>query len=167
MHSTTHSGNYRTIKGASMSRPARDPEITFWMRVSSSRDGCWEWLGSRFPNGYGLSWNGHETVGAHRYSWTLHFGLPPDGQYVLHRCDNRLCVRPDHLFLGSHADNMCDRNDKRRQSHGERHWNAQLDDEAVRQIRRLVASGYRQSKVARLFGVTKHTVCLPHGRQPL
>jgi hypothetical protein len=79
----------------------------FWARVEQS-DGCWEWAGQRFPTGYGnLSVSGRPT-GAHRVSWEIHNGPIPDGLFVLHRCDNPPCVNPEHLWLGTNADNLRD-----------------------------------------------------------
>lgn len=80
-----------------------------WSRVTKT-EGCWLWTGSKTVHGYGLVSNGHTGWAgyAHRliYAWT--FGPIPDGMEVCHRCDTPSCVRPEHLFLGTHADNMHD-----------------------------------------------------------
>jgi len=86
-------------------------------QVSISASGCWEWARSRAPNGYGRLKIGTRTVYAHRAAWTLHFGPIPPGLFVCHRCDNPPCVRPDHLFLGTSADNVRDSIEKGRWGH--------------------------------------------------
>lgn len=89
-------------------RPIAD---RFWEKVQKS-DGCWTWTGSRYHNGYGYLHFGTRTerkpLRAHRVSWELHNGDILDGLWVLHRCDNPSCVRPDHLFLGDRKANMED-----------------------------------------------------------
>lgn len=71
--------------------------------------GCWLWLNRLNDCGYGLfSLNKHHKVHAHRASWIAHRGTIPVGLSVLHKCDVRCCVNPDHLFLGTHVDNMRD-----------------------------------------------------------
>jgi hypothetical protein len=87
---------------------ATAPEVRFWPKVAKS-DGCWEWMGSRKETGYGLFTLDSRTSSAHRFSYSLAFGSIPAGMEVCHHCDNPPCVRPDHMFLGTHSDNMRDR----------------------------------------------------------
>lgn len=85
-------------------------EERFWCEVDkNSHPLCWLWTGgSRKGNGYGDIRVGVNTRPAHRVSWGLHNGIIPEGLFVLHKCDNPSCVNPDHLFLGTHQDNMDD-----------------------------------------------------------
>lgn len=82
----------------------------FWPKVDKSGE-CWVWTASRDRTGYGKFGRGGGKRGwtkASRVSWEIHFGPVPDGLWVLHRCDNPPCVRPDHLFLGTCGDNNRD-----------------------------------------------------------
>ena len=80
----------------------------FWQKVDTS-GACWEWRGARNAPGYGvIAIGGGRAEGAHRVSWILTYGLIPPGEVVRHRCDNPPCVRPSHLEIGTHADNMRD-----------------------------------------------------------
>ncbi len=83
--------------------------------------GCWIFHGAITDVGYGRLWVNKVRWLAHRFAWTIANGPIPDGKWVLHRCDVRACVRPDHLFLGDHDDNMADMARKGRAANGDRH----------------------------------------------
>lgn len=140
-------------------RPPVSVADRFWPRVSKS-EGCWEWTGGLSTYGYGKisrSDRGRvEHLTAHRVSWELHFGPVPDGQLVCHRCDNRRCVRPDHLFLGTPADNSRDMAQKGRSLQGERHHKAKLTPAAVQAIRSADATP--NAELAARYGVSDQTI---------
>ena len=118
-------------------------------------DGCWIWRGSLnsgWRGAYGrLRFKGRTAL-AHRVSWELHFGPIPEKAEVCHSCDNPSCVRPDHLFLGTHADNMGDMMKKGR-------GRSKLTRRSAEAIRAMYAAGaVRQRDVAAAFGVTQTLV---------
>ena len=126
---------------------------------------CWEWTACRNSNGYGrLNING-KVVLAHRVSWQIHHGEIPKGRgyhgtCVLHRCDNSICVNPDHLFLGTQLDNIRDRDNKYRQGDhaGERNGRSKLTESQVIKIRRIYLDGAISHRhIARMFNVSKTT----------
>ncbi len=126
----------------------------FWAKVSKGDgDACWAWTGARDHADYGSIKVDGKRVGSHRVAWTLECGPIPDGIGVLHKCDVPSCVRPSHLFLGTHQENMGDRNAKRRQATGADHGRAKLDDDAVREIRAAAAQGESRRNIAKRFGV--------------
>jgi len=87
----------------------------FWSHISKTETGCWEWTLSRLPYGYGrVAFLGNKNQYAHRVAWILTHGDIPDGLCVCHKCDNPPCINPDHLFIGTYADNAHDRDAKGR-----------------------------------------------------
>lgn len=120
-------------------------------------DGCWEWVGPR-AHGYGQFSFAGRTRRTHRVSWELYRGPIPDGMLVCHDCDNRACVRPAHLFLGTPADNMRDRDTKDRHARGSRQHCAKLTDDDVRAIHTALVAGSNQADLARRYQVSHSTI---------
>lgn len=141
-------------------------EERFWAKVRKS-DGCWLWTASR-SGGRGQQRYGQFSVtedgkqrhvGAHVFSWELANGQrAPEGREVMHLCDVKLCVRPDHLQLGTRAENVSDAAQKGFY-HVPRPRRQKISDEQVEQAIAMVRSGMTQVAVAKAFGVTKVTIC--------
>lgn len=131
-------------------------------KVEKSRDGCWMFNGFRLANGYGrIKGDGESVMLAHRMSWEVFKGPIPEGLLVLHRCDTRPCVNPDHLFLGTHRDNMLDMISKGRRvaasiqpkTRGHKHWNTKLTLPEVKKLKR--ASHEKRSALAEKLGISR------------
>lgn len=136
----------------------KEYQARFWPKVAKS-EGCWEWTASRRRNGYGqMNIGNRKVIHAHRIAWELAHGSIPAGQHVLHHCDNRGCVRPDHLFLGTHLDNMVDRTNKNRMPHGDKHSRAKLSTEQAVAIFQRVRAGERYLTIAADFKITTSNV---------
>ncbi len=147
--------------------PASGEEM-LWRRARIARSGCMEWQGAT-TNGYGVfcfrtpGVRQTRSVRAHRYAYHLAIGVVPDGMDVCHHCDNRRCINPAHLFLGTRADNMADMVAKGRQNRnprawGEKHGNSKLTEIAVLAMRYARALGSTYDDLARDFGVSRSSV---------
>lgn len=128
----------------------------FWAKVQrADAKACWPWVGQIASHGYGVFTVGRERVRAHRFAWVAARGPIPAGHEVCHRCDNKACVNPDHLFTGSHRDNMLDAVRKGRK----RAWGVQkLDASRVLEIRARAAAGILHRCIAVDFGISEGTV---------
>ncbi len=123
---------------------------TLWIPVPES--GCWIWFGGWDKDGYGKAKVNKKHIRAHRWAWLLFRGEIPADVYVLHRCDVPSCVNPDHLFLGTHTDNMQDRERKGRTPVLAIHRETNLTNEDVLTIRQL-RGVMRQVDIGKRFGI--------------
>jgi hypothetical protein len=128
----------------------------FWSFVDR-QEGCWTWTASVGDHGYGQLTHLQQKYTAHRLAWELYRGAVPDGLCVLHRCDNRRCVNPDHLFLGTRKDNLEDMTQKGRRVRGVTHGRAKLTVDQVLAIRSSATSARSE---ARIYGVSDSLVRL-------
>lgn len=135
--------------------PILSDEDFFWERVlPEPNTGCWFWTGRSTVAGYGQLRKKY----AHRFSFELHHRKLELDEHALHKCDNPCCVNPDHLFAGSHADNMRDMASKGRVPYrkGESAPRAILKEDQVRSIR---ADTRSYSQLAKAYGVNRSTIC--------
>lgn len=147
-------------------------DSNFIEKIEVDPAGCWVWLASKLGNGYGRYRYDGKAGYAHRYAYSRAYGEVPLGQEVCHRCDNRACVNPAHLFAGTRQDNMRDMVSK-----GRGHWQRdpkrareagrrvgllpnprKLSDEDRRVIRYLLKRGAFVPDIAKVFGVHVSTV---------
>jgi len=127
-------------------------EYRLWSKVRKD-DGCWEWKGAYSKtSGYGvISHNGKQTQ-PHRVAWELAHGPIPDGMYICHHCDNKKCVRPDHLFLGTPKENTADMIAKGRIARDDKMPQTKLSPNDVRNIR---ASSGKAKVIAAQYGISE------------
>lgn len=139
----------------------------FWSKVDKrGPDECWPWIGGKFWDGYGWFSVSGAKKKAHRVAFFLEHGHWPE-PCCCHRCDNPACVNPAHLFEGTHAENMRDREQKGRGVSGKGSQNprALLDEKSVAAIKTLLSARVSQASIARQFGVTAGTIAhIRHGR---
>src|SRR4249919_502266 len=126
----------------------------FWDKVKKSAN-CWEWTAFLHPSGYGVFRLRPKAIWAHRMSWILMRGKIPPGMNVLHRCDNKKCVNPEHLFLGTQRDNLLDMYGKGRGVAGEKHHRSKLTINDAINIRIL---DIPIRTLANLYGVHHGTI---------
>jgi len=125
--------------------------------VGNDKD-CWEWQAGCYKDGYGginIKGQKKRTVKAHRYSYEYFIGPIPQGMCVMHKCDNPKCINPSHLSVGTHLQNMRDRDSKRRSPFGENHPNAKLTEAKVLEIKSLLNDGESLMSVSLKYGVHK------------
>jgi predicted XRE-type DNA-binding protein len=138
-------------------------EERLWAKINiGGPDECWEWQAGRYKSDYGQFKLNGKVVRAHRVVWELvNKQLIPEGQCVLHSCDNPPCCNPTHLFLGNHQENMDDMIAKGRFVHqpGEQNGRAKLTESQVVDIRQLWTTGqYTQRQLAYIYGVCQKQI---------
>lgn len=148
-------------------RKAGSVESRFWSYVEKTET-CWLWTGTLTANGYGRLRVGRKKVLAHRLAYELTNGPIPVGIRACHDCDKnypvgdttyRRCVRPDHLFLGTDADNMADSKRKGRNARGERGGMARFTEAQILEMRRRYkVGGVTQRKLAAEYGTSQTVV---------
>ena len=129
--------------------------------------GCWNYGNISNPNSYGYITFGsrldgsRKQIGAHRVSYQIFNGKIPDGMFVCHKCDNRHCVNPDHLFLGTCLDNTLDMLSKGRPFNhdGTHNHNAKLTESQVFEIRKEFMAGKTKSEIGREHGIGSSQIC--------
>lgn len=121
----------------------------FESKITKTLEGCWNWTGAPNTKGYGQFWYGRQTMCSH-FSWFLRYGVWTP-RFLLHRCDNALCVNPDHLFEGTQQDNMTDKKEKGRCAVGSKHGAAKLNEHEVKMIK---ASPDSYKTLGERFGVS-------------
>lgn len=135
----------------------------FWARVDRSGS-CWIWTGARFTNGYGSSGRKGRHKYAHRQSWEMINGPIPHGKLVLHHCDVRNCVNPEHLYLGSHADNMRDCMERKRHQKYVKPWTVLRGEECgpskltEADVIAIRADDGKQRDIAKQYGISQYNV---------
>ena len=140
----------------------RSLEERFWAKVDRRGDSeCWNWTAGGNQYGYGRIHAlrpKRKLLQAHRVSFELAHGSIPEGLHVCHRCDNRKCCNPSHMFLGTNIDNHADKVSKGRQARGDRLPQTKLIETDVTAIRCLIRDGVTQKEIASRFSISQSVI---------
>ena len=131
----------------------------FWSKVNVGEpDECWEWQEkSRHEHGYGVfrPTKDSGTVKAHRFAWSVTNGEIPSGQVLRHKCDNPPCCNPNHLVIGTQADNVADMHERNR-----REYHSRLNPELLAEIKDRIQKGETQKSIALDLGVSQSYISM-------
>jgi len=148
------------------SRKYQTLEEAFWANTKvKSNTECWEWQSKSIASGYGLIWACGSHITAHRFSYELHYGPIPPGMSCLHSCDNKLCVNPHHLRIGTTQDNVNDAIERRLLwDESGKHPCAKLSPQEIVAIRGLADSGADYKSIAAIYDVDPTNIgCIVRG----
>lgn len=130
----------------------------FWSNVLKT-ESCWIYNKKPNSRGYGnIGLGNSKQTSAHRFSYEIHFGSIPSLLFVCHTCDNRMCVNPEHLFLGTHQENVTDMVQKKRNVKGENHWSNRLTEKQVKEIKYMLKNNINYKIISNRYGVSHHTI---------
>lgn len=142
-----------------MNRQETIEKLALYTAVDND-SGCWNWTGGRDNKGYGrMSVGSGQKIAAHRAAFSSHNNVEiPSHMLVMHLCDNRVCVNPDHLVMGSHKANMLDMKQKGRAARGSKHPLSKIAEEDIAEIMELAEKGWFNDDIAKKFGVSRGTI---------
>ncbi len=166
---------YRRKKGIGLEKPCQvcgkmvkrkaknhfcSPKCKFMNKIKKNKNGCWDWEGQCNLDGYGKFFIGEKRFTASRYSYELFKGKIPKGKLVCHTCDNRKCVNPDHLWIGTCKDNIQDMIKKKRKNFlkGSQIKNSKLTEKDIPEIRKMHKEGMRKKEISSKYKVALETI---------
>lgn len=159
LHCRLHWERMYSTGNTARSNASPDMPVKDRLALHSKRAGeCIEWTGHRDKDGYGDITINRTMLRAHRAAYDVHKGPIPSGLLVRHTCDNPPCINPDHLLVGTNADNMVDRSERGRAPRGAGNPAAKLTDSEVIKIRQFRAEGATYRELAARFGVGESTI---------
>ena len=129
----------------------------FWKKVDKT-DSCWNWTGCLQSNGYGQIRIDGVARYSHRLSYEMHNCEIPEDKHILHKCDNRKCVNPEHLFLGNQASNMADCAAKKRNAYGTRNGLSKVTEEQLADIKSLLNDGVSCKCISEKYNLHYNTI---------
>jgi len=131
----------------------------FWDKVDVRSDNeCWNWTAGRFKEGYGCFSINKKSFGAHRVSCIIHYGFRDAHLYAIHKCDNPLCVNPNHLRWGTPAENSLDMVVKKRSLRGASHPNASISKEMFDNISVMINEELSNMQISRITGISNQSI---------